>query len=71
MDAYDVERRERTAPAVAAVATEEADAVPVKHPVVGPYIPKHWRIFGEMIRTAAAVIAVCVNVTVLILLISR
>jgi hypothetical protein len=64
MDEDDIEPREK-------FAAMEAAAAPAKHPVVGPYVPKHWRIFGEMIRTAAAVIAVCVNVTVLILLVSR
>ena len=56
---------------VGAMAADEAAATLAKHPVVGPYIPKHWRIFGEMIRTAAAVIAVCLNLTVLIILVSR
>jgi len=61
MEQHDAELGEETA----------AITVPAKHPVVGPYVPKHWRIFGEMIRTAAAVIAVCLNLTVLILLVSR
>ncbi len=43
----------------------------MSEPVVGPFVPKHVRIYAELIRTACAVLAVLVNVTVLVVVLTR
>lgn len=40
-------------------------------PIVGPYVPKHVLVWGQVIRTVCAVLALAVNCTVLIIVLSR